>query len=136
MKMKEALQNGNEPYLAADGAPAAVLALVGCVLHGGGDQAVTAQQVALQTLVCEEPELTFLTVEWWPVVNHLWMNFDSLLHKTNFVICPKRKETHLGEKINVNGTTIPLTFTEYKRTDLDSIHPDHHLSCIRIKISR
>ena len=76
MKMKEALQNGNEPYLAADGAPAAVLALVGCVLHGGGDQAVTAQQMALQPLVCEEPELTLLTVEGRPVVDHLRVNLD------------------------------------------------------------
>ena len=60
--MKEALQNRNEPHLATDGAPAAVLALVGCVLHGGGDEAMTAQQVTLQPLVCEEPELTLLTV--------------------------------------------------------------------------
>ena len=76
MKMKEALQNGNETHLAADRAPAAVLALVGCVLHGGGDQTVTAQQVALQPLVCEEPELTLLTVEGRPVVDHLGVNLD------------------------------------------------------------
>ena len=74
--MKEALQNRNEPHLATDGAPAAVLALVGCVLHGGGDEAMTAQQVTLQTLVCEEPELTLLTVEGRPVVDHLGVNLD------------------------------------------------------------
>lgn len=74
--MKEALQNRNEPHLATDGAPAAVLALVGCVLHGGGDEAMTAQQVTLQPLVCEEPELTLLTVEGRPVVDHLGVNLD------------------------------------------------------------
>ena len=74
--MKEALQNRNEPHLATDGAPAAVLALVGGVLHGGGDEAMTAQQVTLQPLVCEEPELTLLTVEGRPVVDHLGVNLD------------------------------------------------------------
>ena len=74
--MKEALQNRNEPHLATDGAPAAVLALVGCVLHGGGDEAMTAQQVTLQPLVCEKPELTLLTVEGRPVVDHLGVNLD------------------------------------------------------------
>ena len=49
-------------YLAAHGAPAAVLALVGGVLHAGRHQAVAAQQVPLQTLVREEPELAFLTI--------------------------------------------------------------------------
>ena len=49
-------------YLAAHGAPAAVLALVGGVLHAGRHQAVAAQQVSLQTLVREEPELAFLTI--------------------------------------------------------------------------
>ena len=76
MKVREVLQNRNEPHLAAHGAPAAVLALVGCVLHGGGDEAMTAQQVTLQTLVCEEPELTLLTVEGRPVVDHLGVNLD------------------------------------------------------------
>ena len=49
-------------YLAAHGAPAAVLALVRGVLHAGRHQAVAAQQVSLQTLVREEPELAFLTI--------------------------------------------------------------------------
>lgn len=63
-------------HLAADRAPAAVLALVSSVLHAGGDQTVTAQEMALQTLVCEEPELTFLAVQGGPVVDHLRMDLD------------------------------------------------------------
>ena len=65
-------------HLAAHGAPAAVLALVGRVLHRGGDQAVAAEQVALQPLVCKEPELTLLTVEGRPVIDHLGVNLDLL----------------------------------------------------------
>ena len=62
--------------LAADGAPARVLALVGQVLHAGRHQAVTAQQVPLQTLVSEKPELTLLTIERRSVVNHLGVDFN------------------------------------------------------------
>ena len=74
--MREALQNRNEPHLATDGAPAAVLALVGGVLHRGRDQAVAAQQMTLQTLICKEAELTLLTVERRPVIDHLGVNLD------------------------------------------------------------
>lgn len=30
----------------------------------------------LQTLVGKEAELALLAVEWWPVVDHLWMYLD------------------------------------------------------------
>ena len=37
---------------------------------------MATQQMSLQPLVCEESVLTFLTVEWGAVVDHLGMNFD------------------------------------------------------------
>ena len=40
---------------------------------------MAAQQVALQTLVCEEPELTLLTVKRRPVVDHLGVNLDLIM---------------------------------------------------------
>ena len=58
-------------YLPTDRTPATVLTLVGRVLHAGRHQPVAAQQVPLQPLVCEEPELTLLTIERRAVVDHL-----------------------------------------------------------------
>ncbi len=62
--------------LSADWATSGVLPLVGQVLHGGGDEAVGAEEVALQALVGEEAELALLAVQRRPVVDHLWMNLD------------------------------------------------------------
>jgi len=62
--------------LSTDRTPTTVLALVGSVLHAGRHQAVTAQQVPLQTLVSEKPELTLLTIERRSVVNHLGVDFN------------------------------------------------------------
>ena len=67
-------KSGNS-HLATDRTPAGVLPLVGRVLHGGGDEAVAAEQMALQALVGEEPELALLTVEGRPVVDHLGVDF-------------------------------------------------------------
>ena len=58
-------------HLATDGTPAAVLPLVGGVLHAGRDEPVAAQQVPLQPLVGEETELAFLAIQGRPVVDHL-----------------------------------------------------------------
>ena len=41
------------------------------ILHAGRDEAVGAEQVALQALVREEPELALLAVERRTVVDHL-----------------------------------------------------------------
>ena len=54
----------------ADGEP------IGEVVDGGRDEAVAAQQVTLQTLISEEAELTLLTVERRPVIDHLGVNLD------------------------------------------------------------
>ena len=62
--------------LATNWAPAGVLALVCRVLHTGRDEAVAAEQVALQPLVCEEPELTFLAVKRGSVVDHLRVDLN------------------------------------------------------------
>ena len=59
------------PHLATDGTPAAVLSLVGGVLHAGRDEPVAAQQVPLQPLVGEETELAFLAIQGRPIVDHL-----------------------------------------------------------------
>ena len=61
--------------LSTDGTPPAVLPLVGGILHARGDQPVAAQQVPLQTLVREKPELALLAVQRWPIVDHLRVDF-------------------------------------------------------------
>ena len=49
-------------YLATDWTSATVLALVCRILHAGCHQAVASEQMSLKTLVCEESELTLLTI--------------------------------------------------------------------------
>ena len=56
----------------------AVLALVCGILHTGGDQAMAAQQMPFQALVCEEPELALLAIQRWAILDHLWMNFHLM----------------------------------------------------------
>lgn len=60
----------------ANGAAARVLALVGQILHGRSDETVRAEQMALEALIGEEPELALLAVEWGTAVDHLRMNLD------------------------------------------------------------
>ena len=62
--------------LAADRASARVLTLIGEVLHRGRHEAVRAEQVPLEALVGEEPELALLAVERGPVVDHLGVDLD------------------------------------------------------------
>ena len=56
------------------------MALVGSVLHAGGDQPMASKQVPFEALVCEEAELALLAVERWTVVDHLRMNLYLSYH--------------------------------------------------------
>ena len=68
-------------YLATHWTSATILTLVGSILHAGGHQPVTPQQVSLQTRVSEEAVLTLLTIERRTVVDHLGMDFDLRTRK-------------------------------------------------------
>lgn len=64
-------------YAAANRTPASVFALVGRLLHRARDQAVRAEQMPLEALIGEEPELALLAVERWSIVDHLRMNLKT-----------------------------------------------------------
>jgi hypothetical protein len=65
-------------YLSTNRAPAGVFAIVGCFLHRACNKTVRAEKMTLESLIGEETVLTFLTVEWRSVVDHLRVDLEGL----------------------------------------------------------
>lgn len=65
-------------YSSTNWTPASIFSLVGSFLHRTCYQTVGTKQMPFEPLIRKKSKLTFLTVQWRPIVDHFWV--DLLIH--------------------------------------------------------